>query len=57
MIRLLLLTVLLSFPCVQGNVQRLLADSQATLIADQQRLAALVQQVNAERNAGGSNNA
>jgi len=30
-------------------VQRLLADSQATLIADQQRLAQLVGQVGAQR--------
>jgi len=35
--------------CAQGGVQRLLADSQATLVADQQRLAQLVAQVNAER--------
>lgn len=39
----------LCFNTVQGGVQRLLADSQATLIADQQRLARLVAQVNAER--------
>ncbi|KAF5834587.1 hypothetical protein DUNSADRAFT_8712 [Dunaliella salina] len=32
-----------------SGVQRLLADSQATLIADQQRLAQLVAQINAER--------
>lgn len=36
-----------------GNVQRLLANSQATLIQDQQRLAQLVMQLNEGGGAGG----